>query len=266
MLEIDDSLYKSMSGVARQHYIDKKTAQFAETSPERYACAGEANVRAFIELTLAKSEKYNMPSDREINAIIALMQYLGCGFDADPQYPWAHLRDFGERKPYEKLENSESFQHLSAIFRNFHAFGKRTLGDDFEHIVSSYTKVTKLDFHSLVDTKNEDSLLSGLEKLYPEKFACVDKSVLRYEAFPEAENKATQYMLDSIVGKNICAGLIFFCGKDFDADPLFGALKKYLEADVMPGMRKEQELFSAVQKFAADTLHNLGKNKVNHVR
>ena len=266
MLEVDESLYKSMEDIARQRYIDKKTEQFAIESPERYSCAGEGNVRAFIELTLAKSEKYNMPSDREVNSISMLMQYLGCGFDADPQYPWAHLRDFGERKPYEKLEDSESFRRLSAIFRDLHTFGKRALGEDYEYLIAFYTRVTKLDFHSLMETRDDNSLLRLLEKLYPEKFACIDNNALRSGVFAEAERKAARYMLDATVGKNLCTGLIFLCGIDFDVDPLFGALKKYLEADVLPGMGKEQELFSAVKQFVADILYNFDKSKVSHVR
>lgn len=60
-----------------------------ERYPAEWARFGEAEVRALVLLAMRKARQWGVTGYGDLLRIVNLMFTLGCGFDEDPDHPWA---------------------------------------------------------------------------------------------------------------------------------------------------------------------------------
>jgi hypothetical protein len=239
MFEVDDELYVAFQQVGRERYIKKKTNEFAGRFPVQYAEIGEQGARSFIVLSLEKAAQYNMSTDRELNGLQTLMLYLGCGFDRDPQYPWARFKTFPDKNLTNRHDEPESYIKLCEVYDRFYREFTTTYGEQGVFLRKAYARWQQVDFRLLTGLKSEADVLEFLQRLYPERFDRRPLTAMLRDVVPAARQKAFSNNLDAVSGRAIFAVLIFFYGINVDKDPLCGPYMFCLRDELTPGLRRE---------------------------
>jgi hypothetical protein len=258
IFKINDQLYCAFTNIAKERYISKKTKEFALSFPEKYTQVGEEGIRTFFCLSLEKSEHYNMQADRELNGLQTLMQYLGCDFDTDPLYPWARFKCFPDKDPIARIQEPESFVHLTKIYTKFLNFFDETRGKSLIHLEAALQRTKNITFNALRQPRGEKEIMDALRITYPQRYERVPESGIA-EIMRRASHKAAESFLDPNIGTIIFTFLSFFCGVNFDKDPLCARLLKNLSADFVPGLQKEQQLLNHLHHVVDEQLELIRK-------
>lgn len=255
MFEIDQETLMAAKQAVRERYIQKKLKEYSHQYPNRFACAGEAKFREFIEMSLEKAEKYNMIAEREVNGIAILMYHFGSGFDEDPLFPWARFRRFPDKDPDDK--SPESFKCLQHVFDQFEIFSGKTLGEDFVYVERSLEHVRRLSFNDILQLRSDADILNMIYRIYPERYLAFDENNLRGPLLRAAKEKAAIYNFDQRTGKALFAALLFTCGIDADTDPLNAAIMRDTDKINFNGLQKERNFMLHLKSLAAMNLRVL---------
>jgi hypothetical protein len=248
MFIVDDDLFSAFSGVMRKNCLRRAVKRFEAEYPERCECIGQENVERFIEQSLEKAERYNMRSEYEFNGLTLLMQYFGCGFDADPQYPWARFQKFEDSKPDDPEPPSR--RALTSMYKRFAAVQKLICGENNAFLTKALERACLLDFRRMVSRNSDSEIMDTLYALYPEKFTvCLSTPEERQGLLHLALDKAMQRTMHTGFGKHLFACLIMFCGAAVDDDPLFAPLHPCLNGEFPPGCYREEYLLRELQDF-----------------
>lgn len=257
MFEIDEELYAVLEKVGIDAAIDRRVIDFKKVYPKRFACACKENVRNFIEYARRKAEQYNMLAEREVSGLIILMYHLGCDFDLDPQYPWARFKRFPDKTYTEQMP--ESFVHLKKVGNTFLEFRQRIEGDDLAIKKAAGQRLAKtllVDFYPFT----EAAILEKIQRIYPERYACIPENVLSGPIMQAAQTKSFENDLNDRVGKVIFDLLIFMFGISVDTDPLYANLihkLRTIDPGTISGHYTEQVFFTHLKSLVADELRDM---------
>ena len=233
-------------------YLSDRVGEFAADYPETFAFAGEDRVRLFIAMSLAKGLHYNLFAGREINALRTMMLLLGSGFDADPLYPWARFPVFPPKEPDE--ENPESWAHLLNVWKRFAIFYQNSVGYSngeytWRAAYNALMRTIKLRFEDLANLDPE-AVVDLMIRIYPERYAQLPgRTVLLDPVMKIAESKAVEHGMPTRAGRNLFAGIFFYCGTSADENPLYEPLFEGLDAFPRHGFGRERELFRRLMHY-----------------
>jgi len=233
-------------------YLSDRVGEFAADYPETFAFAGEDRVRLFIAMSLAKGLHYNLFAGREIGSLRAMMLILGSGFDADPLYPWARFPVFPPKDPDE--ENPESWVHMCNVWKRFVIFHRNSVGYSngeytWKAAYNALMRTIKLRFEDLANLDPE-AVVTLMARIYPERYAQLPgRTVLLDRLMKLAEQKAAQHGMPTRAGRNLFAGIFFYCGSSADENPLYEPLFEGLDAFPRHGFARERELFGRLMHY-----------------
>lgn len=250
VFEFDDEIYAAMSAIARKVAIRRNVREFAANAPKLYAFAGEGRAHEFIELAWRKADHYNMTAEREINGLIILMTYLGCGFDSDPLYPWARFELFPDKVP-SSSEDPESWVALKDVYARFISLYQQTDDDSTGFRESAMQRMASLAYIDLAAIQNPEGVLQFLRRIYPERYDLLPPDALHGEFMALARVKSNELGIDTWAGCALLALLMFMFGSFVNLDPLYSGVMDKIKS--LPDRRggKEAGLLGVIKELAA---------------
>jgi hypothetical protein len=80
---------EELSGSSLSAFCDQSIQQLGTLCPQKCLCVGEECLRALVRQAVRAARPYGVTTARGLSLLILLMWLFGCGFDTDPQLPWA---------------------------------------------------------------------------------------------------------------------------------------------------------------------------------
>jgi hypothetical protein len=195
-------------------FVDEMVRHVSEFAPRMAVLLGEPAVREIIRMGLDRAEAYGLTNRGPVRLYLDLMFLFGCGFDTDPQLPWA-ARNLRSRIIPDQTTRA-SILHTEAMSYIHHV-----LGDDREHVRAAMMRIrTHLEDLAPVHAAREDDALDRLRFLYPTKFDHAGEPVMR-ALIRNSIDLAKVHDVASGEGNALFVGLAFVLGHGFASDPLF---------------------------------------------
>jgi hypothetical protein len=95
--------------------------RLAATYREKAEAAGLEPLREIVRRAVDAARRYGLTTEGGVTLLVLLMFFLGAGFDADPQFPWASavLNDQSLKEPVKKIE--QLYEAAMNVLRQFAA-------------------------------------------------------------------------------------------------------------------------------------------------
>jgi hypothetical protein len=219
------TIRQEQSEAFRQHHLQKFEDEMVEHlqkfAPQLCKVVGGSAVRQVIRMGVENAKKYGFTNRGPVRFYIEFMFMFGSYFDTDPQCRWAleHLRN-------SSVDQMVRAEQLYSVMTKYWAV---VAGPKNLYAFAALRKLCHARAADYVEAgvPLEDSLLAGLNNIYPQKCEYLGGPPLRVllkESFQLAERSGFSSNEDHA----LMAALTFFLGHGCTGDPLYGWIARRL--------------------------------------
>lgn len=201
--------------IGEKKFEDEMVEHIQQFAPRLSDVVSEPGVRRAVQLGLKRSRQYGLSNRGPVRFYIEAMISFGSDFDTDPQLPWA-AEILTSKAPVDQATRAD------LLFQKTHEYYQLVMGPDNSYGIEAMRRIANAQWKDLIASDGEfsDRILSGLQRMYPQKYWYVGEPLLRALAGRGIE-MAQAYSIASGPGAALLIGLMFGFGHGVATDPLY---------------------------------------------
>ncbi len=252
MLTLTRGRMEGFEGIALANFELSLADHVCEFTPKHAELLGREGVLRVVRYGIDRAARHGFDGHEPLRLFLEMIFLLGSEFDTDPQYPWAGeiLGDAASPSQDERA---------AKLYSKLKEFLDLVAGPENEFAIAALRRAKEVKIaDALAGGKgSEESLLSLMAAIYPEKFGYVGKPAV--QALLREAAAAVRPFAPTLPGVVLFSGLMFTLGHGFMNDPqhpwIQGTLANEAVAD--PNKRVER-LHSKAMTYLDRVLEYLG--------
>jgi len=227
MLAIRGEQMKVFEDAALRSFKEEMLTHLRDFSPPLFKTAGEAQMRAAIDLGISRAATYGFTFRGPVRLYLELMLLFGSHFDTDPQYPWAGqiLVD---------LNFGSQMQRAEMLYEKTMDYREKVAGPEDNYSLDALRNIAVFA-KTLIDIPQNNFaafMLQEISQLYPQKVAYTGADALT-ALIRKGMEGAQRQRFGTARGAALVTVLMLGFGHGCGNDPLYPWIMKTLKDETI---------------------------------
>jgi hypothetical protein len=237
--------FQTLEAYGDEAYALEVAEHLKSFAPPLCEVVGDAAVREIARSGIRRARGYGLQNRGPVGFFLELMGTLGTGFDTDPQLVWAS-------ETLTDSNISSDMARAERLHEQMVAYLDVVAGPGHEYAIDALRRLLAFNFDE--PEWSEQSVLTALGELYPQKFEFIGESTAS-RLFQLAGREAATYGLPAGKGGAALAGTLFAMGHRICEDPFYPWISATLkDPRIVDGEHRLKRLAGKLKTYGTHVL------------